>query len=73
MKKLGQITLTIGVTVLGIFLLWTFRDALALFGGSLAISAALRPSWGISAIGRGRACSFSTRRSQLRPAAPAPT
>jgi predicted PurR-regulated permease PerM len=43
MKKLAQITLTIGVTVLGLFLLWVFRDALALFGGSLAISAALRP------------------------------
>ena len=43
MKKLAQITLMIGVTVLGLFLLWVFRDALALFGGSLAISAALRP------------------------------
>ena len=30
-------------TLLGLVLLWVFREALALFGGSLAISAALRP------------------------------
>lgn len=43
MKRLAQITLTISLTLLGIFLLWVFREALALFVGSLAISAALRP------------------------------
>jgi putative permease len=43
MKRLAQITLTIGVTLLGLLLLWVFQPTLALFGGSLAISAALRP------------------------------
>jgi predicted PurR-regulated permease PerM len=43
MKRLAQITLTIGVTLLCILLLWVFQPTLALFGGSLAISAALRP------------------------------
>lgn len=43
MKRLIQITLTIGATLLGIVLLWVFASAVALFGGSLAISAALRP------------------------------
>ena len=43
MKQLAKITLTIGATLLGLVLLWVFREALALFGGSLAISAALRP------------------------------
>ncbi|HNP69741.1 MAG TPA: AI-2E family transporter [Kouleothrix sp.] len=58
MKRLAQITLTIGATLLAIGLVWVFQPTLALFGGSLAISAALRPlvqrfeSRGIS---RGRA------------------
>jgi predicted PurR-regulated permease PerM len=43
MKRLIQIILTIAATLLGILLLWVFQPALALFGGSLAISAALRP------------------------------
>src|SRR5581483_3081771 len=43
MKRVAQITLTIGVTLLAIGLLWVFQPTLALFGGSLAISAALRP------------------------------
>src|SRR6266542_1524051 len=43
MKRLTQITLTIGVTLLAIVLLWVFQPTLAMFGGSLAISAALRP------------------------------
>lgn len=43
MRRLIQITLTIGATLLGIVLLWVFASAVALFGGSLAISAALRP------------------------------
>src|SRR5215212_10246476 len=43
MKRLVQITLTIGATLLAIGLLWVFQPTLALFGGSLAISAALRP------------------------------
>jgi predicted PurR-regulated permease PerM len=43
MKRLIQISLTIAATLLGIVLLWVFRPTLALIGGSLAISAALRP------------------------------
>jgi predicted PurR-regulated permease PerM len=43
MKRLVQITLTIGATLLGLLLIWVFQPTLALFGGSLAISAALRP------------------------------
>ncbi len=43
MKRLVLITLTIGGTLLGIALLWIFAPALALFVGSLALSAALRP------------------------------
>ena len=43
MKRLAQITLTIGATLLAIGLLWVFQPTLVLFGGSLAISAALRP------------------------------
>jgi predicted PurR-regulated permease PerM len=43
MKRLVQISLTIAATLLGLLLLWVFRPALALLGGSLAISAALRP------------------------------
>lgn len=43
MKRLAQITLTIGATLLAIGLVWIFQPTLALFGGSLAISAALRP------------------------------
>lgn len=43
MKRLALITLTIGATLLGMALLWQFRPALELFGGSLALSAALRP------------------------------
>ncbi|HEY3227634.1 MAG TPA: AI-2E family transporter [Roseiflexaceae bacterium] len=43
MRRLVQIILTIAVTLLGILLLWVFRPTLALFGGSLALSAALRP------------------------------
>jgi predicted PurR-regulated permease PerM len=43
MKRLVQITLTIGATLLGLLLVWVFQPTLALFGGSLAISAALRP------------------------------
>src|SRR4051794_29485539 len=43
MKRLVQITLTIGATLLALLLLWVFQPTLALFGGSLALSAALRP------------------------------
>lgn len=43
MKRLIQIILTIAMTLLGILLLWIFQPILVLFGGSLAISAALRP------------------------------
>jgi predicted PurR-regulated permease PerM len=43
MKRLAQITLTIGATLLALLLVWVFQPTLALFGGSLAISAALRP------------------------------
>ena len=43
MKRLVQITLTIGATLLALGLLWVFQPTLVLFGGSLAISAALRP------------------------------
>jgi predicted PurR-regulated permease PerM len=43
MKRLIQISLTIAATLFGIVLLWVFRPTLALIGGSLAISAALRP------------------------------
>jgi predicted PurR-regulated permease PerM len=43
MKKLIQITLTIGATILALLLVWVFQPTLVLFGGSLAISAALRP------------------------------
>ncbi|MFL5805667.1 MAG: AI-2E family transporter [Roseiflexaceae bacterium] len=43
MKRFIQIIVTIAVTLLGILLLWVFQPALVLFGGSLAISAALRP------------------------------
>jgi predicted PurR-regulated permease PerM len=43
MKRLAQITLTIGATLLAIGLVGVFQPTLALFGGSLAISAALRP------------------------------
>ncbi len=43
MKRLVLITLTIVATLVGLALLWEFRPALELFGGSLAISAALRP------------------------------
>jgi len=42
-KRLAQITLTAGVTLLVFVLLWVFQPTLAMFGGSLAISAALRP------------------------------
>lgn len=43
MKRLVQITITIFATLLGFVLLWEFRPALELFGGSLALSAVLRP------------------------------
>src|SRR5512134_1391430 len=43
MKRLVHITLTIGATLLALLLVWVFQPTLALFGGSLAISAALRP------------------------------
>ena len=43
MKRLAQIALTAGVTLLVFVLLWVFQPTLAMFGGSLAISAALRP------------------------------
>lgn len=43
MKRLTQITLTIIATLLCFLLLWEFRPALELFGGSLALSATLRP------------------------------
>jgi predicted PurR-regulated permease PerM len=43
MKRLAQITLTIGATLLAIALLWVFQPTLAMFGGSLATTAALRP------------------------------
>lgn len=43
MKRLAQITLTIVATLLCFLLLWEFRPALELFGGSLALSATLRP------------------------------
>lgn len=43
MKRLAQITLTIVSTLLCFLLLWEFRPALELFGGSLALSATLRP------------------------------
>jgi predicted PurR-regulated permease PerM len=43
MKRLVQFTLTIGATLLTLLLVWVFQPTLALFGGSLAISAALRP------------------------------
>lgn len=43
MKRLVQITLIIGATLLALALVWVFQPTLALFGGSLAISAALRP------------------------------
>jgi predicted PurR-regulated permease PerM len=43
MKRLIQISLTIAATLLCFLLLWVFRPTLALLGGSLAISAALRP------------------------------
>lgn len=43
MKRLVRITLTIGATLLALGLLWVFQPTLVLFGGSLAISAALRP------------------------------
>src|SRR5215218_1170804 len=43
MKRLVEITLTISATLLALLLIWVFQPTLALFGGSLAISAALRP------------------------------
>jgi predicted PurR-regulated permease PerM len=43
MKRVAQITLSISATLLAIGLIWVFQPTLALFGGSLAISAALRP------------------------------
>lgn len=43
MKRVAQITMTIFSTLLGFVLLWEFRPALELFGGSLALSAMLRP------------------------------
>jgi predicted PurR-regulated permease PerM len=43
MKRVAQIALTIGATLLAIGLLWVFQPTLGLFGGSLALSAALRP------------------------------
>jgi putative permease len=43
MKRLIQISLTITGTLLLFLLVWVFRPTLALLGGSLAISAALRP------------------------------
>jgi predicted PurR-regulated permease PerM len=43
MKRLAIITLTICATLLCLFLVWVFSPVLGLFGGSLAISAALRP------------------------------
>jgi predicted PurR-regulated permease PerM len=43
MKRLVQITLTVSATLLALLLVWVFQPTLALFGGSLAISAALRP------------------------------
>ena len=43
MKRLVQITLIVGATLLALLLVWVFQPTLALFGGSLAISAALRP------------------------------
>jgi predicted PurR-regulated permease PerM len=43
MKRLIQIILTIAMTLLSILLLWVFQPILVLFGGSLAVSAALRP------------------------------
>lgn len=43
MKRLVMIALTICLTLLGIVLLWVFGPVWQLFGGSLALSAALRP------------------------------
>lgn len=43
MKRIVTVALTIGATLLAIGLLWVFQPTLALFGGSLALSAALRP------------------------------
>lgn len=42
-SKIVTVALTIGATLLAIGLLWVFQPTLALFGGSLALSAALRP------------------------------
>ncbi|NOK57517.1 MAG: hypothetical protein GFH27_549303n217 [Chloroflexi bacterium AL-W] len=44
MKRFILVVFTIMATLLGLLVLWTFGPALALFGGSLAIAAALRPS-----------------------------
>ncbi|MBC8161824.1 MAG: AI-2E family transporter [Roseiflexaceae bacterium] len=43
MKRLTQITITIFITLLAFVAVWSFRPALELFGGSLALSAMLRP------------------------------
>ncbi|HEU4323516.1 MAG TPA: AI-2E family transporter, partial [Roseiflexaceae bacterium] len=43
MKRVALIALTIGVTLLAFMLVWVFQPTLAMFGGSLALSAALRP------------------------------
>lgn len=43
MKRLILVTLTIVATLFGIAIVWAFLPALELFGGSLALSAALRP------------------------------
>ena len=43
MRRLILVTLTIVATLFGIAIVWAFLPALELFGGSLALSAALRP------------------------------
>jgi putative permease len=43
MKRIFLITLTIAGTLIALYLLWLFEPTLILFGGSLAITAAIRP------------------------------
>ncbi|HEU5089413.1 MAG TPA: AI-2E family transporter, partial [Roseiflexaceae bacterium] len=43
MKRLFQITLIIGMTLIGLLLLWQFRPTLILFVASLTLTAVLRP------------------------------
>jgi predicted PurR-regulated permease PerM len=43
MRRLAIITVAVCATLFCLFLIWVFRPVLWLFGGSLAISAALRP------------------------------